>query len=87
MLTVCVIHRTLQMATRMGRNGCWFQIQKTDVAMLMEYYNVRDELTVTDDNILLRGKNVVIPVSLINQVVALAHEGHQRIVKTKELLR
>ena len=52
-----------------------------------EYYNVRDELTVTDDNILLRGKNVVIPASLINQVVALAHEGHQAIVKTKERLR
>ena len=52
--------------------------------MLREYYNVRDELTVTDDNILLRGKNVVIPASLINQVVAHAHEGHQGIVKTKE---
>ena len=59
------------------RNGRWFQIQKTDVVILREYYNVRDELTVTDDNILLRGKNVVIPASLINQVVALAHEGHR----------
>ena len=29
------------------RNGRWFQIQKTDVATLREYYNVRDELTVT----------------------------------------
>ena len=55
--------------------------------MLREYYSVRDELTVTDDNILLHGKNVVIPASLINQVVALAHEGYQGIVKTKELLR
>ena len=55
--------------------------------MLREYYNVRDELTVTDDNNLLRGKNVVIPASLINQVVELAHEGHQGIIKTKELLR
>ena len=45
------------------------------------------DLTVTDDNILLRGKNVVIPAQLINQVVALVHEGHQGIVKTKELLR
>ena len=68
------------------RNGLWFQIQKTDVAMLREYYNVRDELTFTYDNILLRGKDAVIPASLINQVVALAHDGHQDIVKTKELL-
>ena len=77
----------MQRVITLCRNGRWFQIQKTDVAMLREYYNVRDELTVTDDNILLRGKNVVIPASLINQVVALAHEGHQGIVKTKELLR
>ena len=52
---------------------------------MREYYNVRDELTVIDDKILLRGTNVVIPASLINQVVALAHEGHQGIVKTKDL--
>ena len=58
-----------------------------DVARLREYYNVRDELSVADDNILLRGKNVVILASLIDQVVALAHEGHQGIFKTKELLR
>ena len=64
------------------------KLKKTDVSMLREYYNnVRDELTLTDDNILLRGKNVVIPASLIHQVVALAHQGHQGIVKTKELLR
>ena len=77
----------MQRAITLYHNGPWFQIHKTDVAMLREYYNVRDELTVTDDNILLRGKNVVIPVSLINQVVALAHERHQGIVKTMELLR
>ena len=77
----------MQRVITLCRNGRWFQIQKTDVAMLREYYNVRDELTVTDDNIILRGKNVVIPASLINQVVALAHEGHQGIVKSKELLR
>ena len=59
------------------RNGRWFQIQKTDVVMPRDYYNVRDELTVTGDTILLREKNVVIPASLINQVVALAHEGHR----------
>ena len=67
----------MQRVITLCRNGRWFQIQKTDVEMLSEYYIVRDELTVTDDNILLRGKNVVIPASLINQVVALAHEGHQ----------
>ena len=77
----------MQRVITLCNNGRCFQIQKTDVATIREYYNVRDELTVTDDNILLRGKNVVIPASLINQVVALAHEGRQGIIKTKELLR
>ena len=77
----------VQRVIALCRNGRWFQIKKTDVATMREYYNVRNELTVTDDNILLRGKNVVIPASLINQVVALAHEEHQGIVKTQELLR
>ena len=77
----------MQRVIALCRNGRWFQIQKTDVAMMREYYNVRDELTATEDNILLRGKNDVTPASLINQVVALAHEGHKGIVKTKELLR
>ena len=73
----------MQRVIALCRNGRWFQIQKTDVAMMIEYYNVRDEMTATDDNILLRGKNVVIPASLINPVVALAHEGHPAIVKTR----
>ena len=75
----------MQRVITLCRNGRWFQIQQTDVAIMREYYNIRDELTITDDNTLLRGKNVVIPASLINQVVELA-QGHQGIVKTKELL-
>ena len=73
----------MQRVIALCRNGRWFQIHKTEVAMMREYYNVWDDLTVTDDNILLGGKNVVIPASLINRVVALAHEGHQGIVKKK----
>ena len=55
--------------------------------MKREFYKVREELIVTDDNILLRRTNVVIPQSLRDQTVTLSHEGHHGIVKTKELIR
>ena len=44
-------------------------------------------LTVTDDNILLHGTNVVMPELTRGLTEALAHEGHQGTVKRKELLR
>ena len=55
---------------------------------LQPYYQVRHELTAAaDSNIILRGSRIVIPPSLQNRTVQLAHEGHQGIVKTKQLLR
>ena len=77
----------MQSVISLCRNGRWFEIHKYGDPMMREFYNVRKQLTIADDNILLRGRNVVIPASLRNQVVALSHEGHQGIVKTKELLR
>ena len=74
----------MQMTITLCRNGRWFEICKSDDPMMREFYRVREELTVTDDNILPRGTNVVIPESLRDQSVALAHEGHQGIVKAKE---
>ena len=48
---------------------------------------VKDELSVTEDQIVLRGGRLVIPGSLQARVINLAHEGHQGICKTKSLLR
>ena len=39
------------------------------------------------DGIVLRGRRIVMPGSLRKQTLQLAHEGHQGIVKTKQLLR
>ena len=54
---------------------------------LSAYYRIRNELTVTDDDVILRGRRIIIPSSLRDHVINLAHEGHQGIVKTKQLLR
>ena len=50
-------------------------------------YNCRDELSVWNDKILLKGNKIIIPETLQMKVVELAHQGHQGIVKTVALLR
>jgi hypothetical protein len=53
---------------------------------LKEYACAKNELCVLD-NIVLRGTRIVIPRKLRKDVLELAHEGHQGIVKTKQRLR
>ena len=49
---------------------------------------VKDEHTVSDSgNLFLHGTRIVVPKSLEDHLVNLAHEGRQGLVKTKALLR
>jgi hypothetical protein len=54
---------------------------------ILLYYHVKDELSVTNNGILLRDTRMVIPASLQDRAINLAHEGHQGVAKTKRLLR
>ena len=56
---------------------------------LKPYYNMRDELCVAgdDQSIVLRNNRIIIPSSLQQQTIDLAHAGHRGIVATKALLR
>ena len=55
---------------------------------LRSLHNVKDELTInTDFDLVLRNNRIVIPASLRERTVDIAHEGHQGVVKTKQLLR
>ena len=50
----------------------------------------KNKLTVVNlknGQVLLHETKLVIPTSLQNKVIAIAHEGHQGIVRTKQLLR
>ncbi|XP_061759305.1 uncharacterized protein K02A2.6-like [Nerophis ophidion] len=59
-----------------------------DHSMLKAFHNVREELAVLDDgSLILRGNRLVLPQTLQTRALALAHEGHQGVVKTKQLLR
>ncbi|XP_038060081.1 uncharacterized protein K02A2.6-like [Patiria miniata] len=51
-------------------------------------HKIRAELTTTANrDLLLRGHRIVVPRTLQQTVVNIAHEGHQGITKTKQLLR
>ena len=67
----------MQTIINLCRNGRPFQICKLDDPVMREFYKVREEWIITDDNILSQGTNVVIPESLRDETVALEHEGHQ----------
>ena len=64
--------------------GAKFNVKKRKSAM---FDHVFSELSVTNDNVVLRNQKIVIPSSLQNRIIEIAHDGHQGITKTKELLR
>lgn len=51
------------------------------------YGKMKDELTSVDGKLILRDHRIVVPKSLQDKIISLAHEGHQGMVKTKMLLR
>ena len=69
---------TLQEVTRLISTG-----QRDNLKI---FATIRRELTSVDGNLVLRGSCIVVPDALQKQVVELAHEGHQGLVKTCGLL-
>ena len=82
---------TMRKLAHIMENGKWHQIndQEDDLntTFLRQCAKVRDELARTQDGIILRGNKIVVPASLQQQAIRLAHTGHQGLVKTKQLLR
>ena len=54
---------------------------------LVQLHPMKDEISVTSSGIILRGNRIVIPQSLRQSVINIAHEGHLGVVKTKQLIR
>ncbi len=72
------------------RNNTWHKNARdllfTDT--LKHYRNVSSELTVSsNDDLILRGSRIVVPSTLEQRVLQLAHESHQGVANTKSLLR
>ena len=54
---------------------------------MSDLFSVRHELSVTNNGLLLRGTQIVMPSKLRRETLKHAHKGHQGIVKTKQALR
>ena len=61
---------------------------EVDNADLKLYSKLKDELTINEKhNVILRGSRPILPSSIRAKAIKIAHEGHQRLVKTKRLQR
>ena len=81
---------TLQEVARCIRSVQWDERSPTgvDAAALSSLNNIHAELPLLPDNeLILRDTRIVIPHALQARTLAIAHEGHQVLVKTKRLLR
>ena len=54
--------------------------------LVKPFKNIKDELTVTSNGLILHGSRIVIPESLQQRAINLAHETHPGLSKTKALL-
>ena len=72
----------LQLVLRAIETNQW---SRTDPD-IKPYVNLKEEVSVCND-VILRGNSLVLPKSLQNQAIELAHADHQGVVKTKRLLR
>ena len=55
--------------------------------MVKPYKTVADELCITDQSILLRGTRIVLPTTLRERAITLAHEDHAGMTRCKQRLR
>ena len=78
---------TLQKVKELISTNSWYTIEKSTDSILKSYYQVRNELSCTLSGLVLRGRRVCLPLSLQQKALDIAHEGHQGLTKTKQLLR
>ena len=76
--------------------GKWYLIDNlttqshpnVSIPELKVYRKIKSELALNElDRIILRGSRIILPERLCLKAVHIAHEGHQGLVKTKQLLR
>ena len=86
--------KTLQRLTKLIRERSWNSLNynmKTDgenVEELKLFAKVRDELTINKGtDVILRRSRIIVPLLLRLRAILIAHEGHQGLAKTKQLIR
>ena len=74
---------TLQQEIQHIELNDWY---KSTESSIKPYFQVKDEMTVLPEGILLRGTRIIIPDSLQQRTIQLAHDGHQGATKCQSLL-
>ena len=74
----------LQCVTEAISSGKWHPLSSETIR---SFHKIREELTLTDESVILRGTRICIPAKLQQRVLKQAHDGHMGISKTKALLR
>jgi hypothetical protein len=65
----------------------WYSPQNgVSTAELSRYHKIKNELSATG-TLILKTNRIVLPASLQERAVDIAHEGHQGVVKTKSMMR
>ena len=84
---------TWQKLIELLQNNSWNSLNTNNLhpeintAELRAYELLKQELSLTPEaDLIIRG-NRLVPTKLRHQVISLAHEGHQGLIKTKKLLR
>lgn len=83
--------KTISKAKDLVRTGKWQEVKslndsEVDILELQSLRNVRDELVVYSDNVLLRNGCIVLPKLPRARAINIVHEGHQGISRTKTFL-
>ena len=64
-------------------NGFPASVDKAGLAS--PFWNVRDNLSVHNDHLVMYGERIVIPASMRKEFLELLHQGHQGVAKTRHL--
>ena len=85
---------TIQSLIDLITSDLWYKLSNSDnfkhgtnIEDLLLFSKVKQDLTVTNHGLVLKGARLVIPEKLHDRAIKLAHEGHQGSIKTKALIR
>ena len=74
----------LQWVKQAITSGKWYPLSSK---VTESFNNIRDELSMSEDGIIMRGTRICIPKALEHRVLSQAHDGYLGMNKTKALLR
>ena len=73
-----------QMIKEALKTGKWHKLNENT---RKAFEKIADEISITPGGLILKGARIFVPSTLQDRVIELAHEGHQGIVRTKQLLK